>query len=335
MRFAEPYLLFLLILVPALALAYVYIFISKKKALQKFGQDALMGKLSSISTARQKIKAGLIVVSLLFIISALARPQFGTKLVEVNRQGSDVVLAVDLSASMLAEDVKPSRLERAKLLLGDLVQQLQGNKVGIIAFAGTAFWQCPLTLDVTAANLFLQIMNTNLIPLPGTVIGDAVRLGVKGLSKTVEKSKSIVLLTDGEDHKSDPIGAAEEAAKQKIKIFTVGIGSKNGEPIPIKDENGKFTGYKKDKNGNVVMSKMDESELVKIADITGGRYFDASSGQVDIIALIDAIKGLEKSKLSSNLNRQYEDRYQYFLFLGLLLLMIEYFIPETKKKNRA
>ena len=333
MRFAEPFLLFLLILVPALVLAYVFIFISKKKALEKFAQDSLIEKLSQVSSARQKIKAAVIVVSLLFIILALARPQFGTKLVEVKRQGSDVVLAVDLSTSMLAEDVKPSRLERAKLLLSELVQQLQGNKVGIIAFAGTAFWQCPLTLDITAANLFLQLMNTNLIPLPGTAIGDAVRLAAKGLSKTTEKSKAIVLLTDGEDHKSDPIGAAEDAAKEKIKIFTVGIGSKNGEPIPLKDESGKFTGYKKDKNGNVVMSKMDESELVKMADITGGRYFDASSGQLDITGLIDAVKGLEKSKLSSSLNKQYEDRYQLLLFFGLILLIIEYFIPETKIKK--
>ena len=333
MRFAEPYLLFLLFLVPALAVAYFFIFASKKKALEKFAQGPLMEKLSQVSPARQKLKAGLVVIALCFIILALARPQFGTKLVEVKRQGSDVVLAVDLSESMLAEDVKPSRLEKAKLLLSELIQQLEGNKVGIIAFAGTAFWQCPLTLDITAANLFLQMMNTNLIPLPGTAIGDAVRLAVKGLSKTSEKSKTIVLLTDGEDHKSDPIGAAEEAAKQKIKIFTVGIGNKNGEPIPVKDENGKFAGYKKDKNGNVVMSKMDESELVKMADITGGRYFDASSGQVDITGLIDAVKGLEKSKLSSNLNRQYEDRYQYLLFFGLFLLIIEYFIPETKKKT--
>jgi len=334
MRFENPYLLFFLILIPATAAVYFYAFLLRKKALDKFGQGSLLDKLSTASVARKKAKAALTVLALFFVVIALARPQFGTKLVEIKRRGSDIVLAVDVSLSMLAEDVKPNRIERSKLLLSGLLQQLEGNKVGIVAFAGTAFWQCPLTLDITAANLFLQQMNTNLIPVQGTVIGDAIRLAVKGLSKTSEKSKSIVILTDGEDHKSDPLGAAEEAAKAKIKIFAVGIGSKNGEPIPVKDESAKFIGYKKDKNGNIVMSKMDIGVLEKIAEITGGQYFDASSAQTDIGGLVNAIRGLEKSKLSANLNRQYEEKYQYFLFLALLLLIIEYFIPETKGKKR-
>ncbi len=334
MKFENPYLLFLLILIPFILVFYWYVFGKRKKAMDVFGQDKLIKKLSFTNTLLQKLKAMLIAISLVFIVLALARPQFGTKMVEVKRRGSDVVMCVDLSNSMLAEDVKPSRLERAKLILAELIQQLEGNKIGIIAFAGTAFWQCPLTLDITGVKLFMQMMSTSLIPIGGTSIGDAIRLAVKGLEKTTEKSKTIVLITDGEDHKSDPLGVAEIAAKDRIKIFTLGIGNKNGEPIPMKDENGKFIGYKKDKNGNVVMSKMDEATLTKIAEITGGEYFDASSGQLDIIRLLDAIKGLEKSRLSSNLNRQYEDRFQYVLFFAVLLLIIEYFIGVTKKKNQ-
>jgi Ca-activated chloride channel family protein len=333
MNFGNPKILFFLLAVPALAAILAFFFSSRKKALSAFADNGLIERLSSANVTVKKLKALLLLLALTFIILAAARPQFGSKLVEIKQKASDVVIAVDVSKSMLAEDIKPNRLERAKTLLSMLANQLGGNRVGIVAFAGASFWQCPLTLDLASVNLFLDIMDTNLIPLPGTSIGGAIRLGLKGLANSAPGTKAIVLLTDGEDHDSDPMGAAELAASQGVKIFTIGFGSTGGEPIPFKDETGKFAGYKKNKKGEVVMSKMDEALLSKIASTTGGEYFKAEGGNVDVIRIVDGINGLDKRKASSRLNRQLEDRYQYFLFLGLLFLLAEYFIPGAKKRK--
>jgi Ca-activated chloride channel family protein len=333
MNFANPLALFLLITIPLLGLLYIYLTGSGNKSLAVFADLPLVRRLYNISPRLRLVRFILLCGAITFCVIALARPQFGTKLVEVTQNTSDVVICVDVSTSMLAQDVKPSRLEKAKMLLSQLVQQLQGDRIGIIAFAGTAFWQCPLTLDTSGAILFLQIMDANLIPMPGTSIGSALNLATKGLEKTAPRSKAIVLLTDGEDHHSDPEGAAASAASQGIKIYTIGFGNPQGEPIPLSDEAGKFIGYKKDKKGTVVMSKMDESLLLKMASSTGGEYFRAIDGNIDNSRLLDDLGALEHSKRSSKMNRQLEDRYQYFLFFGLLLLLAEFAIPETKRQE--
>jgi Ca-activated chloride channel family protein len=333
MHFANPMALFLLIAIPLLGLLYIYVTGSNNKLMAVWGEAPLMRRLSNISPRLRLVRFLLLCGALTFCVIALARPQFGTRLVEVTQSASDIVICVDVSTSMLAQDVKPSRLEKAKILLSQLVQQLGGNRIGIIAYAGTAFWQCPLTLDTSGAILFLQIMDANLIPMPGTSIGSAVNLAIKGLEKTAPRSKAIVLLTDGEDHHSDPEGAAAIAASQGIKIYTIGFGNPQGEPIPLSDEAGKFAGYKKDKKGAVVMSKMDESLLIKMASATGGEYFRAIDGNIDNSRLLSDLGALERSKRSSRMNREYEDRYQYFLFLGLLFLLAEFLIPETKRQE--
>ncbi|MGA2090216.1 MAG: VWA domain-containing protein, partial [Endomicrobiales bacterium] len=322
MNFVHPQLLFLELLIIALTAMYILAFRAKRRATAAFGEAGLMERLSSVSPAWQKIRAGLFIAAIFFTVLALAQPQFGTKLVEAKQRGSDVLIAVDVSQSMLDEDVKPNRITRAKALLSDLIGQLGGNRVGIIAFAGVAFWQCPMTLDISSVNLFLDLMDTNLIPQGGTAIGDAIRLGVQGLQKAPARSKAIILLTDGEDHKSDPEGAAELAAKEGIKIYAVGFGSTTGEPIPLHDEQGNFTGYKKNKKGEVVMSKLDEKLLSGMASATGGEYIRAQDGTIDTARLVDAINGLDKTKLTSQLNRQYEDRYQYPLSVGCVCLLL-------------
>lgn len=329
MRFAHPLVLILLLLVPAMGALFLAAFRRREAAAARFGEPGLVARISSASSLNRRVKALLLTAAVFFLVLALARPQFGTKLVSVEQKGADVVVAVDVSRSMLAEDIKPSRLEKAKEILGTMVQQLQGNRIGIIAFAGTAFWQCPLTLDVSSVNLFLQIMDANLIPLPGTQIGTAVRLAVNGLAKTAPKSKAIILITDGEDHDSNPLGAADEAASEGVKIYAIGIGNPAGEPIPEKDESGRFAGYKKDSKGSVVMSKLDETTLMKMAAATGGEYFRADSGG-GVYRIIDDIQGLEKNKVSSRVNRQMEDRYQVFLFIAVLLLAAELFISESR-----
>ncbi|MCX5777710.1 MAG: VWA domain-containing protein [Elusimicrobia bacterium] len=332
MNFVHPYFLFLEIIILVLAAAYMFAFRARRRALAAFGENELMERLSSAAPVWHILRATMVLAATACVIVALAQPQFGAKMVEAKQRGSDVLIAVDVSQSMLDEDIKPNRITRAKTLLADLVQQLGGNRVGIIAFAGVAFWQCPMTLDIASVNLFLDLMDTNLIPQGGTAIGSAVRLGVQGLSKAPARTKAIILLTDGEDHKSDPEGAAEIAAKEGVKIFAVGFGSATGEPIPLRDGQGVFTGYKKNKKGEVVMSKLDEKLLSSMAAATGGAYIRAQDGTIDTARLVDAINGLDKNKLSSRLNREYEDRYQYPLAMGCVFLVAALFLPEKKRR---
>jgi Ca-activated chloride channel family protein len=332
---ADPLQNLKIMLVPALALAYLVAFLRRRKVLQQLGDLPLLERLSLVSPPRLQLKAALATGAVFFLVLALARPQFGMKMSEVRQQGADIIIAIDVSSSMLAEDLKPDRLERAKNVLSTLVQQLGGNRVGIIAFAGTAFWQCPLTLDISGVNLFLQIMDANLIPLPGTSIGSALRLGIAGLAKTAPKSKAIVLLTDGEDHNSDPDGATREAARNGIKVFTIGFGNPAGEPIPLKDEQGTFVGYKKNRKDEVVMSRLDEALLARIAAATGGEYFRATDGTLDTGRLVDDLRTLDRQKLASTVTRQYEDRYQYFLCIAVLLLLAELLIPTTRRTSEG
>lgn len=332
-QFANPSALYLLLLIPLLALGFVVAQISKRKIANIFAQNALYYKLSNYSEKMFTLKALFFILGIFFLILALSRPQFGTKLIELQRSGSDVVIALDVSKSMLAQDIKPNRFERAKSVLSQLINQLEGDRIGIVAFAGTAFWQCPLTLDRSGATMFLQILDTNLIPLAGTAIGKAISLSLTGLEKTAPKAKAIVLLTDGEDHNSEPLEVAKKATASGVKIFVIGFGKASGEPIPIEDENGNFSGYKKDNSGQVVMSKLNEELLSQIASITGGTYIRSADGYVDTDAITQAINGLDKQKLSSKMNRQLIDRFQYFLVFSLLFFVIELFLPNRRRRK--
>lgn len=334
MHFAYSYSLFLLFLIPILIFFYIFIFKQKKKALACFGNPELVKNLiASTSKTKQIIKTILILVSFFLLILALAGPQIGTKLVQVKRKGLDIIIAIDTSLSMTAEDIKPNRLTKAKMELETLIDQLQGDRVGIIAFAGTAFVQCPLTLDYRAAKMFLNLINTDLIPTPGTSIGDAIRLAIKTFSQKERKYKVLILLTDGEDHRSAPFKASDEAKKEGIKIYTIGIGSPKGELIPLYDEKGEIISYKKDKKGAAIMSKLDEMLLRKIALNTGGKYYRATAGELEVEHLYKEISRLEKKELQSKFFSQYEDRFQYFLAVCLILLFIELLLPIRKKSS--
>ncbi|MBD3272702.1 MAG: VWA domain-containing protein, partial [Elusimicrobia bacterium] len=269
------------------------------------------------------------IIAIIFLWVAAIGPQLGTRLVEIHRRGIDVLIAVDCSKSMLAEDIKPNRLARAKLALSSLIQSLEGDRVGIIAFAGTAFLQCPLTLDYSAAKMFLDFIDTDLIPRPGTALGEAIGLSIKSFSRKERKYKVLVLITDGEDHQSEPLAMAQEARREGIKILTVGIGSPSGEPIPVRDAGGAVAGYKKDANGEIVMTRLDETTLQKIALETGGKYFRATSGEIEIQGIMEEIKRMETKDLQSRLLNQYENRYQFFLFVSVMLLMAAWILPET------
>ncbi len=273
---------------------------------------------------RRRFKDKIALLGLFFVIFSACGPQFGSSMKEVRQRGVDIFIAMDTSRSMLAEDVVPSRIEHAKRALGLLIEKLEGNRIGIIAFAKRALVQCPLTVDNDAARMFLEIMDVNTVPEQGTSIGEAIRLAIDRFPKDDKGGKAIVLLTDGEDHKSDPLEAAKAAKKAGVVIFTIGIGTTKGEVIKNRDENGNVTGFLKH-NGEMVMSHMDDGLLTEIATITGGRYYRASSTDHEIDEIADALIALSKNEFATKTFQRLQERYQYPLLLAFLLLLFEFF----------
>jgi len=334
LRFQNPWILHGLWGVLLLIVFFVFVFKQKERLLQRFGQlDMLRRMMPGYNKKRAVWKSVLFILSYIFLIIAMADPQIGTKLEEVKREGVDIFVALDVSLSMQAEDIAPSRLEKAKHEIAKLIDMLQGDRIGLIAFAGIAHVQCPLTLDYSAAKLFLNMMDTHLIPVPGTAIGDAIARAMKSFNVKEHKYKVLILITDGEDHDTDPIKRAEEAAKEGIVIYTVGLGSQQGVPIPLYDANGNPAGFKKDRNGNVVTTKLDVTTLQKIAYLTNGKYYISSSGETELKEIYKDIGKLEKKQLSSRKFSQYEDRFQIFILIALALLLFETFLPVRSKKK--
>ena len=330
MKFAHPSYLFLFWLVPALIFFYLYAFRKKDKLIKTFCGETLYAELvPSASPGRQKLKAALLLGSLSFLVVSLLQPRWGFQWEDIKRQGIDIMVAIDVSQSMLAEDIKPSRLERAKRKVYDLCRMLEGDRIGLIAFAGTSFVQCPLTLDYGAFKLFLDYLEPDLIPVPGTAIGQAIRAAINSFSRRERTSKALIIITDGEDHEESPLKAAQEAKKEGIRIFVIGVGQDGGAPIPMKDGSG---GFKKDGRGEMVLSKLDEAALQKIALETGGSYVRSVTGDLDLNKIYrEDIRGrMEKKELRSTRKKRWEERFQWFLFAAILLLGIEFFLRETK-----
>ncbi|MBU3911595.1 MAG: VWA domain-containing protein [Candidatus Omnitrophica bacterium] len=322
-----------LILLPIMAVFFIYVSARKRRDLKIFGDKATLERLSlSKSITKERWKKALLVTAAGFLIISLARPQIGTRLTMTRRQGVDVMIAVDTSASMLAQDIKPNRLEKAKLEISSLIDKLKGDRAGILTFSGDSFVQCPLTLDYNAAKMFLGIIEAGMMPKPGTAIGDAIRTATESFIKKERRHKVLILLTDGEDHETNPVRAAQEARKEGVIIYTIGIGTKSGEPIPVVDESGKVAGHKKDKNGNVVLSRLDDTTLQKIALVTDGKYYNATPSEFELDKIYDEISKMQKKELSNRLFAQYEDRFQYFLAIALILLCVEFAIGDRRKQ---
>jgi len=332
LRFENPDFLHLLWGVIVLIVFFIWTVKYKQMLLKRFGNLEILQKLMhSYSPGRRNLKYLLITVSYVFFVFAIANPQIGKKLEEFTREGVDIMVAMDVSTSMLAEDITPSRMEKAKHEVGKLIDILQGDRIGLIAFAGIAHVQCPLTLDYSAAKLFLNMMDTDLIPQPGTAVGQAIRKAMSSFNSDERKHKVLILITDGEDHESKPLEAAQEAEKEGIIIYTVGIGSTQGVPIPVYNRSGVQTGFKKDRQGNIVTTKLDVLTLQKIAYETGGKYFLASRGEAELDDIYNEISEMEKKELKSKRFSQYEDRFQIFIIIGLILVILEMLIPERKK----
>ncbi len=318
-----------------LILFFIYVFRNKEALLQRFGQLELLKKMMpGYSRGRAIWKSVLFILAYVFLVIAAADPQLGTKLEEVKREGVDIMVALDVSLSMKAEDIAPNRLAKAKHEISRLIDRLQGDRIGLIAFAGLAHVHCPLTLDYSAARLFLDMMETDLIPQPGTAIGNAIDKSITAFDQSERKHKVLILITDGEDHGTKPVEMAEQAAEEGIVIYTIGMGSSEGVPIPVYDQHGNKKGFKKDRRGNVVTTKLDVQTLQKVAFVTDGKYYVSSSGEAELEQIYDEINAMEKKELSARQFTQYEDRFQIFIIFGILALLGETFLPVRKRKTK-
>ena len=266
-----------------------------------------------------------------FLVIALANPQIGSKLIDGERKGIDLMIALDVSTSMLAKDIEPSRLERSKQSISRLIDQLGNDRIGIVVFAGQAYVQLPITTDYAAAKMFLSAINTNIVPVQGTAIGAAIQLSAKSFDNETH-SRAIIIITDGENHEDDPVKEAKTAADQGINIFTVGMGLPEGAPIPDYDAYNRQTGFKKDRQGNTVVTRLNEGMLQQIAAAGNGIYVRANNTQVGLNKIFDEISKLEKTEFESKIFSDYESRFHYFIALSLLFLIMEILIFERKNK---
>ncbi len=330
-RFAHPEYFWGLILIPFLTALFIFARIMRKRALKKFGEPDMMKYLMpSVSGIRPVIKFILMMLALGLFIAGAARPQFGSKLKKVKRQGVEIVIALDVSNSMMAEDIKPNRLERAKRAIDRLISKLKDDKIGLIVFAGDAYTQLPITSDYNSAQLFLSSVNTQIVPKQGTAIGAAINMAMRSFTPNPESSKAIIIITDGENHEDDAIAAAEEAKKNGIVVHTIGMGLPQGAPIPA--VSGGSGDYRRDREGNIVITRLDEVTLEKISAAGGGIYLRANTAQVGLDELFDEINAMQKTEMEARTFAEYEEQFQYFFAAGLILLLLEFFILERKNK---
>jgi Ca-activated chloride channel family protein len=329
MNFAKPEYLFALLSLPAAGLFLLWARRKREQALARLGDRALLRKLTrSINWRGRGWRNVLMLLSLTLLIIAMARPQWGSESREINQEGLQVMVALDVSQSMLAQDIKPTRLERAKLEIADLMKQLDGDEVGLVLFSGASFIQVPLTSDYFTALNYLDSAHPDVISRPGTVIGDAIHTAMYGYDPNLASQKVLIIMTDGEDHETDPLAAAKEAADEGVLIYTIGFGTPEGEPIPITDEYGQIVDYKRDQAGEVVLSQLDENTLQAIAQTGNGKYYRASADGSELVNLLAEIETLQKDQLQSRVETRFIERYQIFLAAALVLLVISELIPD-------
>jgi Ca-activated chloride channel family protein len=336
MRFAAPTYLWALGLVPLLAGLLALAAWRRGRALERIGDGALVRRLAaSVSVERRVIKAVLLVIAAVFLILALARPQWGARLETVSRRGIDVIVAVDTSASMLAEDAAPSRLAQARAAVLSLIGLLEGDRIGLVAFAGSAYVACPLTLDYGAAAMFVDVLDTDLLPVPGTAIAAALRTATAAFAEGERRHKVIILITDGEDHEGDVEAATTEAADAGIVVYTVGVGGPAGTPIPLRNSRGDVTGYKEDRERRKVTSRLDEGALEAIAVATRGKYHRASAEGIELHSIYEEIAAMDRRTLSTRLQSAFEERYALPLGAALVLLLIETALGDRRRLLRT
>ncbi len=332
MDFTEPKYLYLLGLLPVVMVFLIWSVQRKKAALAKLGNIDLISSLAiNVSHLRRRWKTVIWFTVVILLVVALARPVWGTQVSIKAQQGVEVIVALDVSYSMYAEDIKPNRLDRAKLTVEELMKNLGGNDVGLVIFSGAAFVHFPLTADFYTARSFLDSVGPWSISRQGTVLDEAISVSLDGFPEERSTSRVILLLTDGEGHEGDPLNAAGKASEQDVIIHAIGFGSSEGEPIPIRNKNGELTGYKKDSLGEMVFSRLDEDILRQITEETGGLYFRASASGDEIDSIVESIASLETGEKEEQFELKGMERYQWFAGVALILLSAEMLICDRRR----
>ncbi|MBQ6199237.1 MAG: VWA domain-containing protein [Bacteroidales bacterium] len=321
--------LYLLLLIPVFLIGYGVLRRIRAARVKRFGDPALVEQLMP-SRSRSKGWVRMAIFCLAFGLFAigLARPRTGARLAERKTRGAEIIVALDVSNSMLARDYSPNRLERAKLSISRLTDKLQEDRIGLVIFAGTSFVQLPVTTDYVSAKMFLSSIDTGSIPVQGTAIGDAIRLSIKSFSAQSEKSRVIIVISDGENHEDDAVAAAKDAAEMGIKVYTIGVGSPEGQPIHIDGE------LMKDRDGNIVVTRLDEQTLRDIARAGGGAYIHAGGEEFGLNPIIQDIRRMEDEEFGSVVFEEYDEQYMYFFGAAFLLLVIEMLIGERKPRRK-
>ena len=327
--FAQYKYLILLLLVPVFLVAYGLMRAERRSRLGRFGEENFTKALMpSFSGAKGWVRMVLFSLAFFFFVIGLARPQIGAKLSERKARGAEIMVCLDVSNSMLAKDYTPNRLERAKLAISRLTDRLHDDRIGLVIFAGTSFVQLPITTDYVSAKMFMGSISTSSVPVQGTAIGDAITTAIKSFNTQSENSRAIIVISDGENHEDDAEEAARQAAQMGIKVFTIGVGSPEGQPIPV---NGTLL---KDRDGNIVVTRLDESALKAVAEAGGGAYIHAGNEEFGLNPIVDEIRKMEDEEFSSVVFEEYDEQFMYFFAIALALLVIEMLVGERKALRR-
>ena len=325
---AQSHYLLLLLIVPLLFVAYALYLRARRKRLARFGSPELVSQLMpDVSTGKGWLKISLLAAAWFFFVIGLARPQLGARLKEHQSQGVEVMVALDVSNSMLAEDYSPNRLERSKLAISRLVDKLQGDRIGLVVFAGEAFVQLPITADYVSAKVFLKSIDTESVPIQGTALSEALMASARSFSTQSERSRAIILISDGEDHEGEAIEAARAIAEQGIRIYCIGVGSPQGKPIP---KNGSLL---KDASGEIVVTRLNEEILQEIAGAGNGKYVRAGAAEFGLNPIIDDIRTLDKEQFNSVVFEDFDEQFMYFFAIALFFLILELLVSDTKARR--
>ena len=330
-RFAHPEYFYIFLVIPVFVILFILSRVIHRKALKSFGNPAILEQLMpSVSNGRPIVKFAIWLLALSMIIVALAQPQFGSKLTLNKRKGVELIIALDVSNSMKAQDIKPNRLDRAKRAIAKLTERLSDDKIGLIVFAGQAYVQLPITTDYSSAKLFLEAITTDVVSVQGTAIGAAIDMATQSFTPNAKSSKAIIVITDGENHEDDAVGMAKAAREQGIIVHTIGMGLPQGAPIPLGGEGS--SDFMKDKSGATVVTKLDENMLTSIAEAGGGSYIRANNAEVGLNTLFNEIEKMEKSELEAREYAEYNDQFPIFLSIALALLLFDLMILDRKNK---
>ncbi len=324
------YLWSLLAVIPLMIIVFILIQRWKNKQLKQFSNKTVIKRLMpNVSFKLPIIKFIILLFTILFLLLGLANLQYGTTTEEAKKEGVDLMIALDVSNSMMAEDLSPNRLERAKRAIYQLIEKLENDRLGIIVFAGESYVQLPITTDYSSAKLFLETIGTDIVPTQGTAIGSAIELAMQSFNFENTTSKAIIVITDGENHEDDAVSAAQKAVEMGVTVHTIGMGSEQGSPLPIYKA-GKQIGFKTDHTGNTVVSKLEENMLKQIAAAGNGTYVRATNANAGLGIIMDEIGKMEKKEFDSKVFKNYESRFQLFLIIAFALLLLEFFIPTRK-----